>query len=229
LLIFFPHFGSILQHVGTPRNGHARRKVLGYMKFFLSTYLQVYILHNPFNLYLLELPIRANLSFVCSKCFLYTFFSSFLAKQFVANPQPVPDCGPGATPPAFAGVTEPEVSAIRSRSLSQESPAAVALPPQPRSGLMPERGQRRRDWLRASPSARAENRLRASPAAQGKRQASPVGGVSPSFCCHSFHLIHPLFLAAPTFRLVELAGCGNGLLSCFLSGPGRLPHGLSAS
>jgi hypothetical protein len=140
LLIFFPHFGSILQHVGTPRNGHARRKVLGYMKFFLSTYLQVYILHNPFNLYLLELPIRANLSFVCSKCFLYTFFSSFLAKQFVANPQPVPDCGPGATPPAFAGVTEPEVSAIRSRSLSQESPAAVALPPQPRSGLRPSAG-----------------------------------------------------------------------------------------
>jgi hypothetical protein len=103
------------------------------------------------------------------------------------------------------------------------APAGTAL------RLAPERGERRRDWLRASPSARAENHLRASPAAQGKRQASPVGGVSPSFCSHAFNLIHPLFLAAPPFRLVELAGCGTGLLSCFLSGPGRLPHGLSAS
>ncbi len=39
------------------------------------------------------------------------------------------------------------------------------------------------------------------------------------------YLIHPLLLAAPPFRLVELAGCGNRLLSCFLSGPGRIPHG----
>ena len=181
-------------------------KIFSNMKFFLSTHLQLYILHNPFNLYLLRLFICANLSFVCYEFLLYTFFCSYLTQQSVANPQTVPDCGPG-----FISAT------------AAHAPAGAAL------RLAPERGKRRRDWLRASPSARAENRLRASPAAQGKRQASPVGGVSPSFCCHSFHLIHPLFLAAPTFRLVELAGCGNGLLSCFLSGPGRIPHGLSAS
>jgi hypothetical protein len=146
-------------------------------------------------------------------------------KSIPANPQPVPDCGPGATrcAPRACSLGHPVTLPFAAITGGSCTPAGTAL------RLAPERGKRRRDWLRASPSARAGNRLRASPAAQGKRQASPVGGVSPSFCCHSFHLIHPLFLAAPTFRLVELAGCGAGLLSCFLSGPGRLPHGLSAS
>ena len=120
-------------------------KIFSNMKFFLSTHLQLYILHNPFNLYLLRLFICANLSFVCYEFLLYTFFCSYLTQQSVANPQPVPDCGPGATPPAFAGVTEPVVSAIRSRSLSQESPAA-ARPRRNRAPAMPERGQRRRVW-----------------------------------------------------------------------------------
>ncbi len=129
----------------------------------------------------------------------------------------------------LAPLTELVVSAIRSRSLSQKSPAAA----RPRRNRAPTCARAR------GTTARLGSRLRLQPAPRTRFWVSPrcragpiarrLPGLSPSFCSHSLNLIHPLFLAAPTFRWVELAGCGNGLLSCFLSGPGRIPHGLSAS
>ena len=150
--------------------------------------------------------------------------------MLLAYPAGTPDCGPRATRCRSPGLKSWPVGfnpfrGNHRRQLSRSIAAQLDSTRRNRAPAFARARQRRRVWLRASPSARAGNHLRASPAAQGKPQSPPVGGVSPSFCCHSFHLIHPLFLAAPTFRLVELAGCGNGFLSCFLSGPGRLPTG----
>ena len=138
-----------------------------------------------------------------------------LLPPFPANPQPVPDCGPGATrcAPRACSLGHPVTLPFAAITGGSSTPAAAA----PR--LVPERGERRRDWLRASPSARAENRLRASPAAQGKRQASPVGGVSPSFCCHSFHLIH--LFSSPRRRSAWSSWPGAAMACSVASFPGR--------